>query len=258
MRTILVLLAIVLVTPVLGAAVIIGALLGVADRPGSMFDRIPRLWATILVKAAGVRVELHGAERMHSGEPRVFASNHVSWFDVFTLLSIMQHYKFIAKAELERIPIFGPAVRAAGFIFIDRNNRKAAFAGYEAAAARMRSGFSVVVFPEGTRGTSYSLRPFKKGPFVLAIAAGAPVVPTLVYGTREVQRKGSFGVNAATVHVHFLEPVPTAGLTYEDRDQVARLAWERMAAALEERYGVPRVSAAPPTESFEGAEPAPA
>ena len=257
MRTFLVGLAIVLGTPVLGMTVIVASLLGIPDRPGSIFDRVPRLWGHLISRAGGVRIVLHDAERMHTGEPRVYAANHISWFDVFTLASILHRYKFIAKSELERIPLFGAAVRAAGFIFIDRNNRKAAFAGYEAAAERMRSGFSVVVDPEGTRGTNYALRPFKKGPFVLAIAAGAPVVPTLVYGTREVQHKGSWVVTAATVHVHFLEPVLTEGLTYEDRDRIARLTFDRMATALEEIYGIRREVPPPTRESFE-AEPAPA
>lgn len=257
MRTFLVLLTIVLATPVIGLAVIIASLLGIPDRPGSLFDRAPRLWGSLLVRAGGVRVVVHDAARMQTGEPRVYAANHVSWFDVFVLASTLRRYKFIAKAELERIPLFGAAVRAAGFIFIDRSNRTAAFAGYEAAAARMRRGFSVVVYPEGTRGTNYALRPFKKGPFVLAIAAGAPVVPTLLYGTREVSPNGSFAVTSATVHVHFLEPVPTEGLTYGDRDRVARLAFDRMAAALEQHYGVCCASPPSEAESLE-TEPAPA
>ena len=75
----------------------------------------------------------------------------------------------------------------------------------------MQRGRAVIVCPEGTRGYDYHLRPFKKGPFVLAIAAQAPIVPTVVHGTREVMKKGSFWVRSGTVDLHFLEPVPTAG-----------------------------------------------
>jgi 1-acyl-sn-glycerol-3-phosphate acyltransferase len=95
-----------------------------------------------------------------------------------------------------------------------------------------------VVCPEGTRGESYSLRPFKKGPFVLAIAAQAPVVPLVVYGTREVQPKGSFVIRSATVHVHFLTEVSTTGMNYEDRDRLADECWTQMANALEQQHGV--------------------
>ena len=85
---------------------------------------------------------------------------------------MLPRYKFVAKAELFKVPIFGRAMRAAGMIEIQRDNRKAAFGAYDVAAERIRDGNSVVVFPEGTRGHAYPLRPFKKGPFVLAIAAG--------------------------------------------------------------------------------------
>ena len=108
----------------------------------------------------------------------------------------------------------------------------------------MQRGKNVVVFPEGTRGYEYALRPFKKGPFVLAIAAKAPVVPVLVYGAREVMRKGSFSVHSGTVHVHFLEAVETAGLDYDRRHELMRAVWDRITTCLREEYGV--VSAAPP------------
>jgi 1-acyl-sn-glycerol-3-phosphate acyltransferase len=253
MRTVLVLLVFVFLTPLLGIPVIVAAMLGVRDRPGSIFDWVPRAWAGALLWAAGARVVLHNGERISSGEPRVFIANHVSWFDIFALAATLRHYKFIAKAELERIPIFGQAVRAVGFVFIDRNNRKAAFAGYQEAASKIRNGASVVVCPEGTRGHSYALRPFKKGPFVLAVAAGVPIVPTLVYGTREIQRKGSMIIRSGEVHLHFLEPVPTEGLTYDDRDRLSRVTWERMAAELEQVYGIQSNAERRPVRSLEGA-----
>lgn len=226
------------VTPVLGAIVVLAALLGVRDRPGGVYEWAPRTWARILVRVSGVRIVLHGEERMRSGESRVFASNHVSWYDVFVLAAVLPRYKFVAKAELFAIPVFGAGARAVGTIPIQRENRKAAFDAYEEAAGSIRGGSSVVVFPEGTRGRDYLLRPFKKGPFVLAIGAQVPVVPTVVHGTIAVMRRDSWAVRAGTVHVHFLEPVPTAGLTYEDRDRLSRAVWGRMADTLLECYGV--------------------
>jgi len=124
---------------------------------------------------------------------------------------------------------------------IVRENLKAAFASYELAGRRIQDGASVVVFPEGTRGTTYQLRPFKKGPFVLASAAGVPIVPTIVHGTIAIFPKGSWHVRSGTVHVHFLEEIPTVGRTYEDRDQLAMRCWERMAAALRTEYGIESV-----------------
>ncbi|HEX6575200.1 MAG TPA: lysophospholipid acyltransferase family protein, partial [Gemmatimonadaceae bacterium] len=97
---------------------------------------------------------------------------------------------------------------------------------------------SVIVFAEGTRGVEYPLRPFKKGPFVLAINAGAPVVPVLIYGAREVVRRGSMLVHPVKVHVHLLEPVSVEGYDYDDRDELADKVRSRIAEALETLYGI--------------------
>ncbi|MHB1225015.1 MAG: lysophospholipid acyltransferase family protein [Gemmatimonadaceae bacterium] len=242
MRAVVVYLSFLLFTPILGTIVILATMIGVEDRPRGIYDWATKSWTRLLVGAAGVRIVLHDEHRMAEGA-RVYASNHVSWYDVFVLASVIPHYKFVAKAELFRIPIFGPSARAVGTIPIERDNRKAAFGAYAEAARRIRAGASVIVFPEGTRGRDYPLRPFKKGPFVLAIAAQAPVVPVVVYGTIAVQPRDSWRIRGGTVHVHFLEPVPTAGLEYEDRDRLSREVWRRMSGALHTLHGVDSVLA---------------
>lgn len=238
MRTLLVVIALLLWTNVLGLTVIVASYFGVRYRPDNIMGKAPRWWARALLRAGGVKVVLHDAQRAGAESPHVFVCNHVSWFDVLALAAELPRYNFVAKAEIFRVPVFGRGAKAVGTIPIQRENRKAAFAAYDEAAARIKGGDSVVVFPEGTRGTSYALRPFKKGPFVLAIASQAPIVPTIVHGTIEVLPRGSFWARAGTVHVHFLEPIPTAGLTYEDRDALARRVYDRMAEAMHRLYGV--------------------
>jgi 1-acyl-sn-glycerol-3-phosphate acyltransferase len=239
-------------TIVCGTLVLVGRLLGVPDGPGSIYEKAPRWWARSMLLVSGTRVVLHDEARMRTGEPRIFVANHVSWYDVLVLVATLPRYSFVAKAELFRVPFFGAAARAAGTIPIERENRKAAFQSYAEAAERIRGGRSVCVYPEGTRGDSYVLRPFKKGPFVLAVAAGVPIVPTVMHGAIEVLPRGSFRVRPGTVHVHFLEPVPTAGLGYEDRERLARTVHERMADALHALYGVERTVLPPsaPTEEL--------
>lgn len=239
MRTLLTYLVLFSYTTVLGLTVIVASMLGVRYRPGNIMDRAPRWWARALLRTAGVTVEFHDLERSQTGEPHIFVSNHVSWFDVLALAAWLPRYKFVAKAELTKIPIFGKGMLAVGTVAIERENRKSAFASYEKAAETIRGGDNVVVYPEGTRGTTYALRPFKKGPFVLAIAAQVPIVPTIVHGTIEINPRGSYRVHrAGTIHVHFLEPVPTAGMTYDDRDALAQRVYDRMAEAMERLYGV--------------------
>ena len=238
MRTALVYLTMTVLTVVFGIIVLVATMLGAPVAPGGFLERLPAVWARWTLRVAGVRIRVNNPQLIAHGEPRVYVGNHVSWFDVFALAAVLTRWRYMAKKELFRIPIFGPAVARVAGIFIDRQNRKAAFDAYAEAADRIRTGLSVIVFPEGTRGRSYALRPFKKGPFVLAITAGVPVVPVVVHGTREVQAKGERRVRPGLVDVTLLEPIPTAGLTYEDRDRLMRATWDRMAALLEERYGV--------------------
>jgi 1-acyl-sn-glycerol-3-phosphate acyltransferase len=238
MRTLLAFPVLLLATFFFGGLVLLATLLRVPYREGGLYDKAPGWWARTLLWASGVKVRLHGTEQVVVGEPRIYVCNHVSWYDVLALAVSLPRYKFIGKAELVRIPLFGPAAAATGLIPIERENRKAAFESYRLAAKQIRGGMSVVVYPEGTRGESYRLRGFKKGPFVLAIEAGVPIVPTIIHGTIEVLPRGSLYLQSGTVDIHFLDPVPTQGLTYDDRDTLSREVWQRMATAMREKYDV--------------------
>ena len=134
--------------------------------------------------------------------------------------------------------MFGFAAEAVGIVFLDRENRKQAFESYKLAAKEVQRGRAIVVCPEGTRGADYHLRPFKKGPFVLAIASQSPVIPTIVHGAREVMPKGSFAIRSGVVDLHFLEPIPTVGYDYDHRAELMTAAWSAMAETLYSIYGV--------------------
>jgi len=236
MRSVLAVIALAIATLILAPIVIVARLLGFAE--GGVPQWCMRTWARSMCAAGGAKLVVHHPERILADRGVVYASNHVSWFDVFAIASVLPHYTFIAKAELRKIPLFGWGAESAGVVFLARENRKAAFESYHDAAEQVRNGKSVVVFPEGTRGRDYALRPFKKGPFVLAIAAGAPVVPVVVHGALEMMPKGSFNIRSNTVHIHFLDAVETAGMDYERRHDVMRQVWDRMATCLRDEYGI--------------------
>ncbi|MGH7670120.1 MAG: lysophospholipid acyltransferase family protein [Gemmatimonadaceae bacterium] len=238
MRTLITLFVLGAVTVVLGPVVLVAGLLGVRDRPGGIYQRCMHGWARLGCRAAGVRIVVHDPSRMSPDHGVVYIANHVSWFDVFALAATLPRFSFIAKSELRKIQLFGPAAAAAGIVFLERENRKQAFQSYRGAAEQVRDGRSVVVYPEGTRGQAYPLRPFKKGPFVLAIASGSAIVPTVIYGGCEIMPRGSFRIRPGDIHVHFLEPIATAGLSYADRGVLMTRVWQRMADALYELYGV--------------------
>jgi 1-acyl-sn-glycerol-3-phosphate acyltransferase len=238
LRTIFTAIVAALATTIGGIGAVIAALFGVEDRKGGIFDHTPRVWSRVILWAAGVPTVVHNPERMAGGEPRLYLSNHLSWFDIPALAGALPRYKFVAKAELFKIPVFGQAITAIGMVPIERQNRKAAFAAYRVAAEKIRAGNSCVVFPEGTRGDSYAIRPFKKGPFVLAIAAGVPIVPVLLHGTHDVFAKGTWLVRPGQFDIHLLEPVQTAGLEYSDREELAETVRSRIVDALASIYGI--------------------
>jgi 1-acyl-sn-glycerol-3-phosphate acyltransferase len=232
-------LMLVLVTIPVVAIIVFASYLGVPLGQGSIYEKVARFWGKAMIFGGGVRLTVHGAEHIAKSEARLYVSNHVSWYDVFALASILPRWSYVAKDELRKIPIFGRGATAIGTIWVERQNRRAAFQMYDKAAVRVREdGASVVVCPEGTRGDEYPLRKFKKGPFVLAISAGVPIVPVIIMGTREVMPRGQWLVHPGRVHVHFLDPIPTAGLQYADREMLVRDVWTSMANAMSTLYGI--------------------
>ncbi len=238
MMTLFAALALVVFTIPVVAIVVFAAFLGVPRKHGSIYEKVAKIWGWGLMTFSGVRTRLHGAEFVEPHAARVYVANHVSWYDVFALASVLPRWSFVAKAELRKIPIFGRGAEAVGTIFVERSSPRAALQMYEQAAAGIADGANVVVCPEGTRGDNYALRPFKKGPFVLAISAGVPIVPVVIMGTREVMPRGQWLVHGGVVHLHFLRPIPTAGLTYADRERLIAQVWTAMADCLQSEYGI--------------------
>jgi len=133
------------------------------------------------------------------------------------------------KAELNAIPLLARAFRIGGFIPVDRRNKEAALRSIDAGAESIRSGSSFLIFPEGTRSRTDQLLSFKKGGFIMAIKAQAPIVPVAIQGGRAAMRRGSRVIHPVTISVRVGRPIETAGMSVEDRDQLiaqVRLAIE--------------------------------
>ncbi len=170
---------------------------------------------------AGIRYRVIGRENIPQGRAVVFCSNHESNVDPPVLFrALHRRLHILYKAELRKVPVLGRVLEAGGFVAVQRENRDAAFASIEHAAQSIRDGNSFLIFPEGTRSKTDELLPFKKGGFVMALDAQAPIVPVAITGGRTAMRKGSAIVRPVHVTVRIGQPVETSGRTADDRDAV--------------------------------------
>jgi 1-acyl-sn-glycerol-3-phosphate acyltransferase len=179
-------------------------------------------WARNVVKNARLDVRVAGREHLGAHETYLVMSNHQSLYDIPVLFYVVgPNIRMVTKRELFRVPVFGGALEAAGFISIDRTDRHRAIRSLEEASALLASGTHVWIAPEGTRSLSGRLLPFKKGAFYLAFEAGLPILPVTLQGTRDVlAAKGVLSTAGATVHVKIhqkIDPKP-----YTERGKVGR------------------------------------
>jgi 1-acyl-sn-glycerol-3-phosphate acyltransferase len=190
------------------------------DRTGNWAHLVARSWGNFNLRAAGVKVEVHGLERLKSEQPCVYAANHQSLFDVFVVLGKLPvQFRWLAKEELFRLFVMGRAMKATGYIPINRSDHRKAFESINLAAQKVKNGVSIVIFPEGTRSEDGVLQEFKKGGFILAIKSQQPIVPISISGShRVVPRKNKWIIQPGTVRMTIGLPIPTAGCTTKERD----------------------------------------
>lgn len=186
-------------------------------------DRVVMFWSKGLLLLAGVRVRVFGLEKL----PRagvIFVFNHFSLYDIPVIHAVVpKSFRFGAKAELFKIPIFGPSMARAKALKIERSNLNSVIRVYDEARDRVSRGESFILAPEGTRQKDARIGEFKTGPFILAINAKAPIVPIVLKNVEKVIPKGHLLLRydwPRIVELHILDPIPTAHLTLENREEL--------------------------------------
>ena len=184
---------------------------------------------------AGIKVRVAGAENLPLDRAAVYCANHQSNVDppvLFTALHPRMH--IVYKAEINAIPLLARAFQHGGFVPIDRRNREAAMRSLEAGARSIGDGNSFLIFPEGTRSKTAEMLPFKKGGFLMALKAQAPIVPVAISGGSDAMRRGSRIIRPVRISIRVGTPIETTGLQMSDRDALIARVRERIEALLAE------------------------
>lgn len=212
----------------------LGILLFIFDRSGRAAPWVVRNWTSWIVRGCGVKVTAEDVASVDAAHPCIIMSNHQSVFDIAALATTLRvHWKFVAKRELIWIPFFGWALGMSDQIIIDRRNNERSVASLARAAARVRAGTSVIIFPEGTRSANAELGSFKSGGFHLAIQAGVPILPVSISGSRHITPRDSLRIEKGEILVRYGEPIPTAGLGPDDREELKRRVREAIEAGID-------------------------
>lgn len=208
MRTLIALPVIVVVTAIYSIVVSIHMLLW---HNGDVFFAYARSWSRKILWLSGVHVVLDGAEHVVPGERYIYAANHTSLFDIPVILAFVpDNVRIMYKQELERIPIFGLGLRLSPFISINRERSRQAAGTLDQAVESMRTGSSVLVFPEGTRSKDGSLGEFKRGAFTMAVRSGRAIVPMSILGAHKIIPAGGYWLRGGTVIVTLHKPLAAA------------------------------------------------
>ena len=190
-------------------------------RTGNPVHIVAGKWARSILIFSRVHVVVKGLSNIEPEKSYVYMANHQSNFDIPVLLGYLPvQFRWLAKAELFKIPVFGRAMLGAGYVKIDRFNRESAFESIRQAARRMKDGVSVMIFPEGTRSRDGSIQQFKKGGFVMAIQSGVPIIPVVLKGTWPIMAKSSLRINRGDVEMVIAEPIETSGYSMDNKEEL--------------------------------------
>jgi len=181
----------------------------------------------ILFTLVALRVRVVGKEHMDTPGAKIYAANHTSYFDVLPLmLGLGVSYRFVAKREVLHMPFIGTFLKQMGHLWFERTDRTSRLRQAEQMEAILRNGESVFVFPEGTFTSDDGVRPFQLGAFKAAVAAGVPIIPVSLAGTRKFLREGTYIPRPTSVTITVCPPIyPQAATVATAAPAIESTSW---------------------------------
>ena len=234
MRTSITILGIILVTAFMAVmAILVSFVTAGGDTP----HKVGRIWAKCILALSNIRVTVKGLSNLKPGRSYIYMANHMSNFDIPVLQAYLPvQFRWLAKAELYKIPIFGYAMKRAGYISIDRSDRESAIESLNKAVKIIRDGVSVIIFPEGTRSRTNTVQPFKKGGFFLAVDSGVPVIPIIIHGTGRIMPKKQMSIKPGNVTLEIEKPINSSDYTRKTKDDLIEKVRGIILKSFEKNY----------------------
>ena len=154
---------------------------------------LTKLFVVPAFKVLAFPLHVHGLENVYTEKNFIVASNHQSLLDIIVFMATLRRpFSFFAKEELLKVPVLGSDIRNQGHFVVDRKNPRRAVKQMMDARKKMEGGYSLLIFPEGTRSIDDTIAPFKRGAFLLASQTGTPIIPTYLTGTGRAMNKKRF------------------------------------------------------------------
>jgi 1-acyl-sn-glycerol-3-phosphate acyltransferase len=221
-------------------------LLSFLDPYAERAARLVRFWARGVLWVCGVKVRVRGRDRLDPQRACLFMANHQSNFDIPILMAVFDtlQVRWVSKREARKVPIIGLCMQLTQQVLVDRKSPTQAVAVFRQVKKLLDAGISVIFFPEGTRTRDGHLQPFKPGGFAVAVAAGVPVVPVTINGSRAIWPPGGLKLRSGTVEVTFGEPILIASQLNKKAAREELLVRVQAAIAAQLRGDAPPISAA--------------
>lgn len=233
-RLILTSIVIAIATPILATPMIV---VGLLPHSGGITYRMASWWCWAVGRAMGLTFSVEGADKIVPGTSYIITPNHQGNADILVLIRTLPvRFRWVIKKQLLSIPLFGWALGCTGAISLDRSNPTKAVNALKGASSKLKGGWSILIYPEGTRSSDPNLQPLKKGAFMLAVQTGIPLLPVTCNGAFHVLPKKTVLFIPGHITVKIGDPISTEGLTVEEVPELMRQTREEILKHLDPDY----------------------
>lgn len=192
-------------------------------------------WAYDRLKDSKATIHIHGEEKIPMDKTVLFVSNHQSDFDIAVFMALIKkNTGFVAKIEMAKVPFLRDWMKAIHCVFMDRKDMKQSVQTILEGIKLLKAGYTMVVFPEGTRSKSGAIGEFKAGSFKLATKPKVPIVPVTIDGTYKIMEGNHYIIKPATVDVTIHDPIDTSHLTKEEEAALPEQVKAIIASAMKD------------------------